>query len=128
LPRTKIAISPISVALRAQPVGGDRHQRRADHHAGGIAGDQQAGRRDRHAEIGGDLRQQAHDDEFGGADAERGGGERDERRGHGCVSFAMWFRGVVDWRREIAGRACCGAVTGVTGQGKAAARAHRNAD
>ena len=68
--------------MRGQRAVSDGQQRRADDDAERVAGDQQAGRRDRDAEIRADLEQQAHDDEFGDADAEGAGGEGIECDGH----------------------------------------------
>ncbi len=57
----------------ARHVGGaDGEDRRTEHHAQGVAGDQQSGVRECSTrEVAGDIGQQAHDDEFSGADAER---------------------------------------------------------
>ena len=71
--------------LSRPPRGGDGHDRRADHNAEGITGNQQARSGDRDAEIGADLDQQAHDDEFSDADSEGAGGERIECEWHGAV-------------------------------------------
>ncbi len=56
--------------LARQVRRGHGDDRSAEDDAERIAGDQQTGRWNGHAEVGGDLRQQSHDDEFGGADAE----------------------------------------------------------
>ncbi|MNP31848.1 hypothetical protein D3C76_1249940 [compost metagenome] len=57
----------------ARHVGGaDGEDRRAEHHAQGVTGDQQTGVGNAHGEVASDVGQQAHDDEFSGADAERG--------------------------------------------------------
>ena len=58
-------------------------QRRTDHDAERVAGNEQARRRDRDAEIGAHLKQQAHDDEFGDADAEGTGRQRIKSKRHG---------------------------------------------
>ena len=69
--------------LARQAAGERAEQRRADHHAKGVAGDEKAGGRDRNAEIGADVEQQAHDDEFSDTDTEGTGGECIESDGHG---------------------------------------------
>ena len=73
----------ISTVLRGQLPVAMVKQRRADDDAQRIAGNQQAGGRDRDAEIFADIEQQAHDDEFGDADAEGAGGEGIESKRHG---------------------------------------------
>ncbi|VVN75124.1 hypothetical protein PS685_05256 [Pseudomonas fluorescens] len=67
----------------ARHIGGaDREDRCAEHHAQGIAGDQQAGVGNAHGKVPGDIGQQAHDDEFSGADAERGNSEGKQGEWH----------------------------------------------
>ncbi len=63
------------------------HEGRAEDDAEGVAGDQEAGGRDRDPVRAGDLREQAHDHEFGGADPEGpyGEGEECERHGGGVL-------------------------------------------
>jgi hypothetical protein len=87
--------------LARQMRRGHRDNRGAEDDAERIAGDQQARRGNRHAEIGGDFRQQAHDDEFGGADAEGRNGKRKDRQRHGASRLNRF-----KWRlREDSSRA-----------------------
>ncbi len=69
-------------------------QRRAEDHAEGVAGDQQARGRDGDAVVGGDLGQQAHDHEFGGADAEGADGQSEQCEWH-------WARPSCDCLSEL---------------------------
>jgi hypothetical protein len=75
--------------LAGQGARRQRQDRRADEDAQGVAGHQQAGRRDRDVKIGGDLHQQAHDDELGDPDPEGSDGQGVEGDGHGGGSGAM---------------------------------------
>ena len=80
--------------ILARPAAGERgQQRRADHDAQRIAGNEQARRRDRDAEIGADLQQQAHDDEFRDADAEGTGRQGIKRQRHGLSRKAEFRLG-----------------------------------
>ncbi|MCY1306398.1 hypothetical protein D9M70_562580 [compost metagenome] len=65
------------------PARGQRgEQRGAEHHAKGVAGDQQAGGGNGYAEVLADLQQQSHDHEFGQADAKGSGGQGVQGNGH----------------------------------------------
>ncbi len=87
-PQQRAALRP------ARGEGGE--QRRAEHHAQGVAGDQQAGSGDRHAEVLADLQQQSHDHEFGNADAKGTGGQGIQGNGHDgspwliCINSEEW--------------------------------------
>ncbi|MNN41294.1 hypothetical protein D3C81_1554050 [compost metagenome] len=62
--------------------GADREDRCTEHHAQGVAGDQQSGIGNAHAEVAGDIGQKTHDDEFSGADAEGGNSEGKQSEWH----------------------------------------------
>ncbi|MNZ94561.1 hypothetical protein D3C78_1136740 [compost metagenome] len=67
----------------ARHVGGaDREDRCTEHHAQGIAGDQQPGIGNADTQVAGDIGQQAHDDEFSGADAEGGNSQSKQGQWH----------------------------------------------
>ena len=68
--------------LARKPGRRERQQRAADRDADGIAGDEVAGRRDRHVQPVGHLRQHAGNDELGRAERKSGNEQGDEGKGH----------------------------------------------
>ncbi|CAM5530578.1 hypothetical protein GCM10010343_76530 [Streptomyces avidinii] len=68
--------------LARQPCTGRGHERCADDHTEGVAGDEHAGGGDGHGQVVGHFREQTDDDELGRPDAEGTDGEGEEGSAH----------------------------------------------